>query len=90
LVYAIKCEVNGMIYIGSTLIPGWQFDNHLVSGKYSNPALQADLQQYGLDNFTVYVLELIKIHTDLSIKDKTNILQKVEQKHINKFPKKQL
>lgn len=68
MVYAIKCEVNGMIYIGSTLIHGRRFDNHLVSGKYSNPALQPDLQQYGLDNFTVYVLELVKFPADLKYK----------------------
>jgi group I intron endonuclease len=79
-----------MIYIGSTLIPGRRFDNHLVSGKYSNPALQADLQQYGLDNFTVYILELVNITAKLNIKNKTNILRKVEQGYINKFPKKHL
>ena len=57
IVYGIRCQITNMIYIGSTLVPGRRWHNHLVTFTNSNDALQAAIAKYGLSKFTAYVFE---------------------------------
>ena len=90
IVYAFRCRIDNMVYVGSTLTPGRGFHNHLVTGEYSNAALQQAISIHGLENFIAYILEIVDIPTGLSFEEKRAFLRVVEQKHIDKFPKAQL
>jgi group I intron endonuclease len=90
IVYGIRCQVDNMVYIGSSLVPGRRFDNHLVTGKYSNTALQQAIQTHGLPQFTAYVFEEVKFPTNLTLNDKLKLLHQKEQYYMNMFPKAQL
>lgn len=90
LVYAIRCQITNMVYVGSSLTPARRLHNHLITGKYSSDVLQNALKSYGLSCFTVYVLEVVTFPNHYSIRNKLIHLHKVEQRHINKFPKDQL
>jgi group I intron endonuclease len=90
IVYAFMSNETRMIYVGSSLIPARRFHNHLVTGKYSNIALQEAITEHGLENFVAYVLEIVVFPTGLTLEQKKAYLKDVEQKHINKFPKAQL
>ena len=56
IVYAFRCTITNMVYVGSTLAPGRRIDNHLVTGLYSNFNLQGAIQLHGIKNFTAYIL----------------------------------
>jgi hypothetical protein len=64
--------------------------NHLVTGQFSNIALQQAIATNGLQHFTAYILEVVKIPSGLTPKEQKTFLRSVEQKHINRFPKAQL
>ena len=55
-----------------------------------NDALLADINQYGLNNFTVYVFTTVAIDRSLTLKERKLILRKVEQSYIDMFPSNQL
>ena len=90
IVYAFRCQVNNLVYVGSTLTPGRRFHNHLVTGKFSNPALQADITKFGVDKFTAYVFEIVVFPNGLSLDQKRQYLRDREQVHMSKFPDAQL
>ena len=52
LVYGIRCNINNMVYVGSTSDPRQRFYQHLVSGFKSNALLQADIAKYGVSHST--------------------------------------
>jgi group I intron endonuclease len=90
IVYGFMCNITHMVYVGSTLIPGRRFHNHLVTGKPSNLTLQQAITQHGLNNFIAYVFEIVVFPTGLTLDEKKAFLKIVEQKHMDKFPKAQL
>jgi hypothetical protein len=61
-----------------------------VTGQFSNIALQQAIATNGLQHFTAYILEVVKIPSGLTPKEQKTFLRSVEQKHINRFPKAQL
>lgn len=59
-IYAIQCKVNDKIYIGQTINYKNRIENHkraLKTNKHTNPYLQQDYNEYGIDNFMFYKLE---------------------------------
>ena len=92
IIYGIRCQITNMVYIGSTLVPGRRWHNHLVTGTNSNDALQAAIANHGLSKFTAYVFEgdVAFPAACWSKVDKLAFLHKVEQTYINRFPKAQL
>ena len=90
IVYAFRCNINSMVYVGSTLIPGRRFHNHLVTGDNSNFALQQAITQHGVNNFTAYIFEIVVFPAGLTLDEKKAFLRSVEQKYIDMFPKAQL
>lgn len=59
-IYAIRCVVNGKLYIGRTLRLEERIKIHfaeLKSGRHSNNQMLDDYKKYGKDNFEVYVIE---------------------------------
>ena len=79
-----------MVYVGSSLTPGRRVHNHLVTGHYSNHALQADIAKYELGKLTYYTLQEVEIPVSLSKDERKAYLLAAEQHYINKFPKGQL
>jgi hypothetical protein len=79
-----------MIYIGSTFTPRARFNNHLVTGKYSNGALQSALIKHGKENFTAYVFEVVHFPGELPFNERKSYLLNLEQQYISQLPKAQL
>ena len=90
IVYAIRCQVTNRVYVGSSFTPGRRIHNHLVTGHYSNAALQAAIAKYGLSKFTYYTLEVVEMPSGLSSAESKAFLLAREQDYINRFPKSQL
>jgi group I intron endonuclease len=90
IIYGLRCQVDNMVYVGSTLTPGRRFHNHLVSHKFSNTQLQKAIQLHGLSKFTAYIFEVVDIPQNLTVKEKLKLLHGVEQTYIARFPKSQL
>ncbi len=90
IVYGIQCRITDMYYIGSSFDPRQRFRNHLITGHSSNAALRADILEYGLENISVYVFEIIQ-HPKGSTYDSRRIaLRQLEQRYIDMFPREQL
>ena len=90
IIYGFRCLVDGMVYVGSTTMPKLRFHNHLITGSHSNAALQAAINEHGLENFVAYVFELVVLPPNASKEQVSSIMRSAEQRHINKFPKAQL
>jgi len=90
IVYAIRCRTTGMMYIGSTFTPALRFHQHLVTGYSSNKALQHQINQYSLSQFTVYILEVVKFPPTMAPSERGAYLRQREQYFINKYPRSQL
>jgi group I intron endonuclease len=89
IVYAIRCQINNKVYVGSTFTPGRRLHQHLVTGEKSNLLLQADIQKYGIDHFTLYIMEIVEFKP-MIFTQRTKYLREREQYHMNKFSQKQL
>ena len=89
IIYGIRCQINNMIYIGSTMTPRLRFHKHLVTGESSNANLQDAIKEFGLGKFTVHIFEKVDLPFDTSYNEKQVILHKVEQSYLNRFPKRQ-
>lgn len=87
IVYAIRCQVTNMVYVGSTFSPGRRLYQHLVSGLDSNQALQRDIHKYGIDRFTFYVLEVVDFPQGACYDKKGQHLRRTEQMYMDKYPK---
>jgi group I intron endonuclease len=90
VVYAFRCQVNNMVYVGSSFIPARRFNQHLVTGHNSNEALQADIKAQGLQKFTAYVFEEVEFPKGLDYNEKRIHLRSLEQSYMDKFPTAQL
>lgn len=84
IVYGIRCQVNGLIYIGSSLAPGLRFHKHLITGERSNDALQAHITKYGLGKFTVHIFKVVEFPSDSSYAEKKTLL--ITQEYLNLIP----
>lgn len=90
IVYALRCQVNNMVYVGSSFTPGRRLYMHLIANTQSNKYLQADIKLYGLHKFTAYILEDVQISKGLSYLERVKLVHKVEQSHMDLFPVEQL
>ena len=88
IIYGIRCQANGMMYIGSSLSPALRFHKHLNTGERSNEALQADIGKYGLGKFTVHVFKKVVFPPNSSYSDKKALLFKEEQHYLSLIPAK--
>lgn len=81
-----------MLYVGSTLSPALRFYHHFVTNDVSNSnaRLQSAITEYGIEQFNLYVMELVLFPAGLSYNEKRSFLRKVEQSYINKYSKSQL
>jgi group I intron endonuclease len=60
-IYALVCQENGKIYVGSSINlrgRGWSHLGQLRKGKHGNPHLQSAWNKYGEDSFNIKILEL--------------------------------
>ena len=91
VIYILRDTVTGMLYIGSTLSPSLRFYHHLiVGGDTSNLNLQQAIGVDGIENFTLYIMEIVKIPSRLSYQEKLDYLHIIEQKYLDKYPREQL
>lgn len=90
IIYAIRCQVTNMVYVGSTLNPGRRLYLHLVKGQQSNIRLQSAIRQYGINKVTAYILEVVEFPKGLTYMQRKAYLRGVEQTHMDRFPKAQL
>lgn len=66
-IYAIRCKVNGKLYIGRTNNINTRMEQHfnlLRKKKHSNKLLSKDFNNYGEENFEIYILEKNVIYKD--------------------------
>jgi group I intron endonuclease len=97
-VYQIKCRVSGKIYIGSTQNFRVRFTQHvndLKSNRHHNRHLQNAFNCYGIESFSVEVLQEFEYHenkskTKYSKTTMRQILEKAEQECIEKINKENL
>jgi hypothetical protein len=90
IVYGLRCQVDNMIYIGSSLNPGLRFHKHLISNTRSNAALQAAIQEHGLGMFTAQIFEQVDLSMYETYYDKKSYLLECEQRIMNMIPREQL
>lgn len=88
IVYGIRCQMNGMIYIGGSISPALRFHKHLITGEQSNANLQADINMYGLGKFTVHIFKIVEFPPDSSFAEKKALLLAEEQEYLNMIPVK--
>lgn len=89
VVYAIRCRVTGMMYIGSTMLPDLRFHQHLTVGN-TNLNLQNAIKKHGLSNFIVYILEVAEFPRSSFLEENRSFLLRLEQSYISFYPKTQL
>lgn len=70
--------------------PGRRFYLHIVMGEQSNVRLQQAIAEFGIHKFTAYILEVVEFPTGMGYADRKTYLRKMEQKHMDLFPKAQL
>ena len=90
IIYGIRCQVDNMLYIGSTLTPSLRFHKHLVLGSRSNASLQAAIAKHGIARFTVHIFEIVDLPLQVSYQKRKSLLVKVEQQYIDSVPKRKL
>lgn len=79
-----------MMYIGSTMDPMSRFNNHLLTGRFSNTGLQQAIKQHGLSEFAVYILEEVAIPAGYNPVEAVEFLRATEDRYVRKYPKAQL
>ena len=71
-IYAIENTVNGKIYVGSAVNLGRRFKDHRVhlnQGKHHSLKLQRAWNKYGAAVFVFKILEAIKNHNELVLRE---------------------
>lgn len=77
-VYVITCEVNSKVYVGSSKNISKRITSHknnLLKGSHHSIALQSAVNKYGIDAFSVSILEICEPYE----------LQNTEQKYIDHY-----
>lgn len=83
VVYVFRLNDSPDSYVGQTIEPEARFFNHLSSGRDSNLHLQNSFKKYGLENFTLYIVEIVELSDNLKKKQVETILTKLEQNSMN-------
>lgn len=78
-IYAIVHNKSKKLYIGSSMDLAKRIMDHL-NNKSSNRYLQHVINKHGLNNFSVYILELLPTNTSLPIEELSVTLINMEQK----------
>ena len=86
IIYGIRCQVDNLIYIGSSFAPSLRFHQHFVTGYHSNTRLQEAIALHGLSKFTVHVFEIIEFPSTAKYADRKATLLQVEQRYLDHFP----
>lgn len=86
LIYCLVCDITNKVYVGSTWDSVRRFRQHLTTCYSSNEGLQADIKEHGLNNFTLFILTLVKFPEGLSKDERRAHLQRIEQEHKDMFP----
>jgi hypothetical protein len=66
LIYAFHLNNSTGLSVGSPIEPEIRFYNHLLTGFDSNIHMQNAFIKYGLENFTLYILEFVVLPPDAS------------------------
>lgn len=90
VVYGLRCRIDNRTYVGSTMIAGQRFHNHLVSSIKSNANLQAAISKYGLELFTAHIYEDVLMPVNATYQQRKAILLQREQYYMSQFPRVQL
>ncbi len=86
-VYQVKNTVTGKIFLESSLNIQGRINScrfQLTLGSHRNKALQADVMQYGIDNFVFEILDYVQQKEDLQA-DYTEDLEILENLWIDKL-----
>lgn len=86
-VYTIVHNETKKLYIGSSINLARILNDH-ISNKNSNLLLQGAIQKYGLNNFSIYILELLPFNEDLTSEELMVTLISLEQKYLDLFDDK--
>jgi predicted GIY-YIG superfamily endonuclease len=86
-IYAIVHNKPKKLYIGSSIDLAKRIMDHL-NNKSSNIYLQHAIRKHGLNNFAVYILELLPTNTSLLSKELSVTLINMEQKNLDLFDDK--
>ena len=62
-VYAYTNDITGAVYIGSSITMAKRLVQHVVNNS-TNPRLQNAISKYGLENFTLVVVEIFNSGSD--------------------------
>jgi group I intron endonuclease len=86
-IYAIVHNKTKKLYIGSSMDLAKRIMDHL-NNKSSNIYLQHAIRKHGLNNFSVYILELLPTNTSLLSEELSVTLINMEQKNLDLFDDK--
>lgn len=81
-VYAIINNKTNAVYLGSSINLGLRIVSHLIY-KTTNVHLQNAISFYGLENFTLVIIELYEIDPDLTDQSNVERLLLIEQKYLD-------
>lgn len=83
-IYGIVNNNNSKIYVGSSMDLAKRVLDH-IKHRQSNVYLQNAMKKYGLENFSVYILELLPTDSNLPEEELYILLIEMEQKYIDLF-----
>lgn len=83
-VYAIVHNQTKKLYVGSSMNLARRLTDY-VNNQSSNLLLQCAINKYGLNNFYIYILELLPVNENLTSEELGVTLIKMEQKHLDSF-----
>lgn len=86
-IYAIIHNVTNKLYIGSSMDLSIRIISH-IKNRSSNIYLQHAISKYGLNNFSVCILEILPVNANLPVKVLSVKLIKLEQKYLDLFNNK--
>ena len=89
-VFQIKNNVNGKIFLGSSLNLEGPLNKHkfmLKIGSHKNAALLEDWKQYGEDQFSFDILEVVNVKDDpnFNLKDELTLLEQIWLEQVQPF-----
>lgn len=89
-VFQIKNKVNGKILLGSSLNLEGPLNKHkfmLKIGSHKNAALLEDWKQYGEDQFSFDILEVVNVKEDpnFNLKDELTLLEQIWLEQVQPF-----
>lgn len=83
-IYAIVHNETQKLYIGSSMYLDRRIVDH-INNNHSNIYLQNAIAKHGLNNFSIYILELLPTDEGLTSEELSVTLIKLEEKYIDSF-----